>query len=92
MKDADVLYTDVWVSMNDSADEAGHRRELLAPFRLDGMLLAEAKKDAIVMHCLPAHLGEEITEHVLYGDHSVVFDQSENRLHAQKALFEQLVG
>jgi ornithine carbamoyltransferase len=87
---ADALYTDVWVSMGDEAD-AQRRRADLAPFRLDGDLLAAAKEEAIVLHCLPAHPGEEITAEVLYGDRSAVWDQAENRLHAQKALLELLV-
>jgi ornithine carbamoyltransferase len=87
---ADALYTDVWVSMGDEA-EAERRRTDLAPFRLDGDLLAAAKDSAIVLHCLPAHPGEEITADVLYGDSSAVWDQAENRLHAQKALLEALL-
>jgi ornithine carbamoyltransferase len=88
---ADALYTDVWVSMGDEA-EAERRRADLAPFRLDGDLLAAAKDRAIVLHCLPAHPGEEITADVLYGDASAVWDQAENRLHAQKALLESLLS
>jgi ornithine carbamoyltransferase len=88
---ANALYTDVWVSMGDEA-EAEHRRRQLTPFRLDGKLLALARDDAIALHCLPAHPGEEITEDVLYGDRSGVWDQAENRLHAQKALLEFLLG
>ena len=65
------------------------RRELLEPYRLDADLLAHARDDAIVMHCLPAHPGEEITEELLYGERSAVWDQAENRLHAQKALLER---
>ena len=84
---AHALYTDVWVSMGDEAD-SGRRRELLEPYRLDAALLAHARDDAIVMHCLPAHPGEEITEELLYGERSAVWDQAENRLHAQKALLE----
>jgi ornithine carbamoyltransferase len=87
---ADALYTDVWVSMGDET-EAQRRRADLAPFRLDGDLLAAAKEEAVVLHCLPAHPGEEITAEVLYGDRSAVWDQAENRLHAQKALLELLV-
>jgi len=87
---ADALYTDVWVSMGDEA-EAERRRADLAPFRLDADLLAAAKDGAIVLHCLPAHPGEEITADVLYGDASAVWDQAENRLHAQKALLETLL-
>jgi ornithine carbamoyltransferase len=88
---AHAVYTDVWVSMGDE-DDARRRRELLAPYRLDADLLAQARDDAIVMHCLPAHPGEEITEELLYGERSAVWDQAENRLHAQKALMERLVG
>ena len=85
------LYTDVWVSMGDEAD-AERRRELLAPYRIDAELLAQARDDAIVLHCLPAHPGEEITEDVLYGERSAAWDQAENRLHAQKALLEHLLS
>jgi ornithine carbamoyltransferase len=88
---AHALYTDVWVSMGDE-EEATERRKLLEPFRLDATLLERARDDAIVMHCLPAHPGEEISEELLYGDRSAVWDQAENRLHAQKALLEWLVA
>ena len=88
---ADALYTDVWVSMGDD-DESDQRHNVLAPFQLNQDLLAAASDRAIVMHCLPAHPGEEITEDVLYGERSAVWDQAENRLHAQKALLELLVG
>jgi ornithine carbamoyltransferase len=86
---ADALYTDVWVSMGDEDEQA--RRAALAPFRLDADLLAAAKDSAVVMHCLPAHPGDEITAEVLYGERSVVWDEAENRLHAQKALLEALL-
>jgi ornithine carbamoyltransferase len=88
---ADAIYTDVWVSMGDEA-EADRRRADLAPFRIDADLLAAAKDDAIVLHCLPAHPGEEISAEVLYGEDSAVWDQAENRLHAQKALLEMLLA
>ncbi len=88
---ADALYTDVWVSMGDEA-EAERRRADLAPFRLDGDLLAAANEGAVVLHCLPAHPGEEIDADVLYSDASAVWDQAENRLHAQKALLEALLA
>jgi len=88
---AHALYTDVWVSMGDEAD-ADRRRELLAPYRIDAELLAQARDDAIVLHCLPAHPGEEITADVLYGERSAAWDQAENRLHAQKALLEYLLS
>jgi ornithine carbamoyltransferase len=87
---AHALYTDVWVSMGDE-DAAVRQRELLWPYRLDEALLDTARPDAIVLHCLPAHVGEEISEGALYGPRSAVFDQAENRLHAQKALLELLV-
>ena len=88
--DADAIYTDVWVSMGDEA-ERERRRADLAPFQVNSELLAAASDRAIVLHCLPAHPGEEITEDVLYGERSAVWDQAENRLHAQKALLELLV-
>jgi ornithine carbamoyltransferase len=87
---ADAVYTDVWVSMGDEAD-AERRRADLAPYRVDAELMRQAADRAIVLHCLPAHPGEEITEDVLYGERSAVFDEAENRLHAQKALLELLV-
>jgi ornithine carbamoyltransferase len=87
---AHALYTDVWVSMGDEAD-AARRRELLKPYRLDAELLAHAREDAVVLHCLPAHPGEEITADLLYGERPAVWDQAENRLRAQKALLEALL-
>jgi ornithine carbamoyltransferase len=87
---ADAVYTDVWVSMGDEPD-AERRRADLAPYRVDAALMSHAADRAIVLHCLPAHPGEEITEDVLYGEQSAVFDQAENRLHVQKALLELLV-
>ena len=89
---ADALYTDVWVSMGDDEASAAARREALAPYRLDDALLDRAAPGAIALHCLPAHPGEEITESVLYGDRQRIWDQAENRRHAQKALLELLVG
>ena len=88
---ARALYTDVWVSMGDE-DEANARRKVLAPYQLNEQLLAVAADDAVVLHCLPAHPGEEITSELLYGDRSAVWDQAENRLHAQKALLELLIA
>jgi ornithine carbamoyltransferase len=88
---ADVLYTDVWVSMGDDEDEAT-RRDDLAFYQLNEDLLEVAADRAIFMHCLPAHPGEEISEGALYGERSAVWDQAENRLHAQKALLELLVA
>jgi ornithine carbamoyltransferase len=88
--EADALYTDVWVSMGDEEEEQ-RRLADLGPYRLDADLLAAAKERAIVLHCLPAHPGQEITAEVLYGSRSAVWDQAENRLHAQKALLEMLL-
>ena len=91
VRHADAIYGDVWASMGDEAT-AEQRRADLGPYRIDSELLAAAKPEAVVMHCLPAHPGEEITAEVLYGDRSVVWDQAENRLHAQKALLEYLLA
>jgi ornithine carbamoyltransferase len=88
---ADAVYTDVWVSMGDE-EEAERRRSELAPYQLNEELLAAASDRAIALHCLPAHPGEEISAEVLYGERSAVWDQAENRLHAQKALLERLLG
>ena len=89
--DADVVYTDVWTSMGQE-EEAERRRTDLGGYQIDAELLSRANPDAIVLHCLPAHPGEEISGEVLYGERSAVWDQAENRLHAQKALVELLVG
>ena len=91
VRDAHAVYTDVWISMGDE-DDAERKRALLAPFRVDEELLAKARADAVALHCLPAHPGEEISEGVLYGERSAVWDQAENRLHAQKALLELLMS
>jgi ornithine carbamoyltransferase len=89
---AHAVYTDVWVSMSDDPDSAAERRRMLAPYRLTDDLLDLAAPDAIALHCLPAHPGEEITEQVLYGPRQRIWDQAENRRHAQKALLELLIG
>ena len=89
---ADALYTDVWVSMSDDPASAQRRRRALAPYRLDDELLQLAAPHAVALHCLPAHPGEEITASVLYGERQRIFDQAENRRHAQKALLEWLIG
>ncbi|MFH1279508.1 MAG: ornithine carbamoyltransferase [Candidatus Eisenbacteria bacterium] len=90
-KDADVLYTDVWASMGQESEKEA-RAKIMAPFRLNQALVEVAKKSVLVLHCLPAHRGEEITDEVIDGPHSVVFDEAENRLHAQKAIMERLMG
>ncbi|MEW6270763.1 MAG: ornithine carbamoyltransferase [Thermodesulfobacteriota bacterium] len=84
-KDADAVYTDTWISMGQEA-ETQTRRVAFAGYQVNGALLQHARDDVLVMHCLPAHRGEEITAEVLDGPHSVVLDQAENRLHAQKAV------
>ncbi|MBW6400782.1 ornithine carbamoyltransferase [Roseomonas sp. HJA6] len=88
VKDARCVVTDTWVSMSDEKPDAGtiSRHNLLAPYQLNAALLKKAAPDAIVMHCLPAHRGEEITDEVIDGPQSVVFDEAENRLHAQKGV------
>lgn len=88
-KDADVLYTDVWASMGKEA-EAEERKKVFKPYQLNSKLVAMAKPECLVMHCLPAHRGEEITDEVMDGKNSIVFDQAENRLHVQKALILHL--
>jgi len=87
---ADVIYTDTWTSMGQEA-EADWRRVCFSGYRVDDELLAYAKKDAVFMHCLPAHRGEEVTDDVLDGEQSIVLPQAENRLHVQKALMVKLV-
>jgi ornithine carbamoyltransferase len=82
---ADILYTDIWVSMGKE-DEAQKRIEDLQDYQINDKVVKMANKNCIVMHCLPAHRGEEITDDVIEGPHSVVFDEAENRLHAQKAI------
>jgi len=90
VKDADVVYTDVWASMGQEAEHA-KRLKAFQGYQLDAKLLNAARKGALVMHCLPAHRGEEISAEVIDGPQSVVFDQAENRLHAQKAVLEMLM-
>ncbi|MEA3506630.1 MAG: ornithine carbamoyltransferase [Elusimicrobiota bacterium] len=87
---ADTIYTDVWVSMGDEAEE-DKRKEKFGRFQVNSHLLAKAKNDAIVMHCLPANRGEEITDEVMDGPNSAIFDQAENRLHSQEAVLEYLL-
>ena len=92
VRGADAVYTDVWVSMSDAPESAAERRRALTPYRLDDNLLDGAAPTAVALHCLPAHPGEEITEQVLYGSRQRIWDQAENRRHAQKALLELLIG
>jgi len=89
--DADVIYTDSWISMGQETERAARLR-VFPPYQVNAALTALARKDAIVMHCLPAHRGEEITDEVMDGPQSVVFDQAENRLHAQKAVLSLLIA
>ncbi|MDI3475758.1 MAG: ornithine carbamoyltransferase [Thermococcaceae archaeon] len=91
VKDADVIYTDVWASMGQEA-EAEERRKIFMPFQVNKELVKHAKPDYIFMHCLPAHRGEEVTDDVIDSPNSVVFDQAENRLHAQKAVMALVMG
>ena len=90
-KGADVLYTDVWTSMGEEAQKDA-RQKALGAYQINKELLAVARPDAMVLHCLPAHRGEEITEDVLEGKQSAVFDQAENRLHVQKAIMALLMS
>ena len=87
VKHADVIYTDVWASMGKESEQS-RRKSVFEPFQVDKALLENAAEDVIVMHCLPAHRGEEISEEVLEGPYSVVWDQSENKLHMHKAILE----
>lgn len=88
---ADVIYTDVWTSMGQE-EESARRREIFAGYKITTELMNQAKEDAVFMHPLPAHHGEEVTDEVLYSPASVVFDQAENRMHMQKALLAQMLG
>ena len=97
MKDADVVYTDTWINMEhftnpDYADERDRRLKAFMPYQVNEEKLALSGKDTLVMHCLPAHKGYEVNDTVLYAPNSVIFDQAENRLHAQKALMLWLLG
>ena len=90
VSDANAVYTDVWVSMNDDPETARARVEALRPYQLNDELLSAAAPGAIALHCLPAHPGDEVTESLLYGERQRIWDQAENRRHAQKALLELL--
>ena len=90
VKDADVIYTDVWASMGQES-ESEIRRQIFAPYQVNAQLIRQAKPDVKVLHCLPAHRGEEITDEVIDGPQSIVFDEAENRLHMQKAIIVKLL-
>jgi ornithine carbamoyltransferase len=89
LRDADFVYTDVWASMGQES-EAEARKKVFAPYQVNSEMMAKAPKGAMFMHCLPAHRGEEVTDEVIDAPYSVVYDQAENRLHAQKALMKFL--
>lgn len=90
LKGADVIYTDTWASMGKE-EEIPERIKILKPYQVDRQLVALGKKDVMVMHCLPAHRGQEITDEVMDGPHSIIFEQAENRLHVQKAILVKLL-
>ncbi len=90
VRDADAIYTDVWASMGQEA-EAEARKRIFLPYQVNQALLSKAKPDAIFLHCLPAHRGEEVTNDVIDSPRSVVFQEAENRLHAQKAIMLSLM-
>ncbi len=90
VSNADVVYTDVWASMGQES-EAEARKKIFLPYQVNTTLMSKAKKDAIFMHCLPAHRGDEVTDEVIDSTQSMVFDEAENRLHAQKAIMYQLM-
>ncbi|MCD6205952.1 MAG: ornithine carbamoyltransferase [Candidatus Marinimicrobia bacterium] len=90
VQDADVIYTDVWASMGQEA-EAAQRRKDFMPYQVNRELMSHAKEDVLVMHCLPAHRGDEITDDVIDGPNSIVFDEAENRMHVQKAIMVKLL-
>jgi ornithine carbamoyltransferase len=90
-QDADVIYTDTWTSMGQEA-EVQNRRLAFPPYQVNRALVERGTPNCIVMHCLPAHRGEEITDEVADGPHSAIFDQAENRLHAQKAILVHLMA
>jgi ornithine carbamoyltransferase len=91
VKNTDVIYTDVWVSMGQE-EEKEKRLKDLKQYQLNSKLLSKSKKDVLIMHCLPAHRGEEITDEVIDGPNSIVFDEAENRLHTQKAIMKLLMA
>ena len=90
--DADLVVTDTWVSMHDAQSARERRHNMLRPYQVNKRLMDAAKPDALFMHCLPAHREEEVTSEVMDGPHSVVWDEAENRLHAQKAIMRWCLG
>ena len=91
VKGADAIYTDVWASMGQE-DEAEERAKIFAPYQVNAKLLARASREAIFMHCLPAHRGLEVTEDIIDSPRSIIYDQAENRMHVQKAILLSLLG
>jgi ornithine carbamoyltransferase len=91
VQQTDVIYTDVWTSMGQEAESA-ERLRVFPPYQINQKLISEANPDCLVMHCLPAHRGEEITDEAADGPHSIIFQQAENRLHAQKAILVKLLS
>jgi len=89
---ADLVVADTWISMHDAQSARERRHNMLRPYQVNAALMAEAKPDALFMHCLPAHREEEATSEVMDGPHSVIFDEAENRLHAQKAIMRWCLG
>ncbi|MFM2354493.1 MAG: hypothetical protein RLZZ528_229, partial [Pseudomonadota bacterium] len=92
VRGADVVVTDTWVSMHDPVSARERRHNQLRPYQVNEMLMSMAKPDALFMHCLPAHRDDEATSGVMDGPHSVIFDEAENRLHAQKAIMKWCLG
>ena len=92
VRDADLVVADTWVSMHDAQSARERRHNMLRPYQVNAALMAKAKPDALFMHCLPAHRGEEVTSEVMDGPQSVIFDEAENRLHAQKAVMRWCLG
>ncbi|MBO6775634.1 MAG: ornithine carbamoyltransferase [Marinibacterium sp.] len=92
VQDADLVVADTWVSMHDAQSARERRHNMLRPYQVNAALMAKAKPDALFMHCLPAHRGEEVTSEVMDGPQSVIFDEAENRLHAQKAVMRWCLG
>jgi ornithine carbamoyltransferase len=91
VRDAHVIYTDTWTSMGQEA-ESKARESVFPPYQVNAKLVSEARKDVIVMHCLPAHRGQELTDEIADGPHSVIFPQAHNRMHAQKAILVKLLA